>query len=36
MEHQVFFNTVGEPLLWDLVTAIRRTIIDQLRQRYWT
>jgi hypothetical protein len=29
MEHQVFFNTVGEPLLWDLVTAIRRTIIDQ-------
>jgi hypothetical protein len=29
MEHQVFFNTVGEPLLWDLVTAIRRTIIGQ-------
>lgn len=28
-EHQVYFNTVGEHLFWDLVTAIRRTIIDQ-------
>lgn len=26
---QVYFNTVGERLLWDLVTAIRQTIIDQ-------
>ena len=28
-QHQVYFNTVGEHLLWELVTAIRRTIIDQ-------
>jgi hypothetical protein len=28
-QHQVYFNTVGEPLLWELVTAVRRTIIDQ-------
>lgn len=28
-QHQVYFNTVGEHLLWDLVTAVRQTIIDQ-------
>ena len=28
-QHRVYFNTVGEHLMWDLVTAMRRTIMDQ-------